>query len=240
MDFGSYGWLEVGEEHPRSILERTMRKQCRSQGKRFILAGMPLSPILDQILTMSIDRFKNEIITMSRLHFESTRKLVLMGDWDYFQFVEMGLEHILLAMHSTGRMEPGNGHLSELDETFLNDYAQHLDDEVGLTLETLSDDMIVLVITSRDRDQQVNSGKHRPVREGAFILASANNPLMGEVQGVRSVDLAPTLLELGGLVLSTELAGQSILAGLSENLNPVLAEDEESLLREQLKGLGYI
>ena len=35
-------------------------------------------------------------------------------------------------------------------------------------------------------------------QHGAFILASSNNPLRGEVEGAHLLDIAPTLLELGG------------------------------------------
>lgn len=75
---------------------------------------------------------------------------------------------------------------------------------------------------------------------GAFILASSNNPLRGEVEGARLLDLAPTLLELGGYGIPSSMQGRSLVAGL--NLappEPTSAAAEETI-RDRLSGLGYI
>jgi predicted AlkP superfamily phosphohydrolase/phosphomutase len=77
---------------------------------------------------------------------------------------------------------------------------------------------------------------------GSFILAASNNPLHGEVEGARLLDIAPTLLELGGYDVPPSMQGRSLVAGRVGQA-PVdagsLAHGEE-LVRERLSGLGYI
>jgi predicted AlkP superfamily phosphohydrolase/phosphomutase len=77
---------------------------------------------------------------------------------------------------------------------------------------------------------------------GAFILAAPNNPLHGEVEGVHLLDIAPTLLELGGYDIPDSMQGKSLVAGQSlENVTDRdLTEEDEEILRERLSGLGYI
>jgi predicted AlkP superfamily phosphohydrolase/phosphomutase len=73
---------------------------------------------------------------------------------------------------------------------------------------------------------------------GAFILAASNCPLQGEIQGAHLLDIAPTLLELGGYDVPNTMQGKSLVAGLS--LNVGLSMDETEIIRERLSGLGYI
>jgi hypothetical protein len=77
---------------------------------------------------------------------------------------------------------------------------------------------------------------------GAFILAGANLPLSGEVQGARLLDIAPTLLELGGYDVPTSMQGQSLVSGarLEAASTEALTTSEEDILRERLSGLGYV
>lgn len=77
---------------------------------------------------------------------------------------------------------------------------------------------------------------------GAFILASPNNPLKGELQGAHLLDIAPTLLELGGYDIPGSMQGESLIAGHSTELTEenALSSTEEAILRERLSGLGYI
>lgn len=77
---------------------------------------------------------------------------------------------------------------------------------------------------------------------GSFILAASNSPVYGEVQGARILDVAPTLLELGGYDLPPSMQGKPLTAGTG----PAGVEEsgysssEEELVRERLSGLGYI
>lgn len=76
---------------------------------------------------------------------------------------------------------------------------------------------------------------------GSFILASSNNPLRGEIKGAHILDLAPTLLELGGYDVPHTMQGNSLVLGKSlEEINSGYSPTEEEIIRERLSGLGYI
>jgi predicted AlkP superfamily phosphohydrolase/phosphomutase len=77
---------------------------------------------------------------------------------------------------------------------------------------------------------------------GMFILASPNCPLRGEYQGAGLLDIAPTLLELGGFEIPASMQGKSLVsdrpAGATgqNTSNP----EHETTVRDRLEGLGYI
>jgi predicted AlkP superfamily phosphohydrolase/phosphomutase len=77
---------------------------------------------------------------------------------------------------------------------------------------------------------------------GSFILAASNSPLHGEVAGAHLLDIAPTLLELGGYEIPASMQGRSLVAGKS-SASPCdqgYAPDDETIIRDRLSGLGYI
>jgi predicted AlkP superfamily phosphohydrolase/phosphomutase len=47
---------------------------------------------------------------------------------------------------------------------------------------------------------------------GAFILAAPNSPLHGELQGARLLDIAPTLMQLGGYKIPKLMQGRSLVS----------------------------
>jgi predicted AlkP superfamily phosphohydrolase/phosphomutase len=47
---------------------------------------------------------------------------------------------------------------------------------------------------------------------GSFLLASPNLPVRGEVEGMRLLDIAPTLLDLAGHAVPESMQGSSLLA----------------------------
>jgi predicted AlkP superfamily phosphohydrolase/phosphomutase len=77
---------------------------------------------------------------------------------------------------------------------------------------------------------------------GAFILAASSSPLHGELTGAHLLDIAPTLLQLGGYEVPTSMQGQSLVA--RESPTPPggsdYAPDDETIVRDRLSGLGYI
>ncbi len=78
---------------------------------------------------------------------------------------------------------------------------------------------------------------------GVFVLASSNNPLQGEVDGVHLLDLAPTLLDLAGYDIPESMQGSSIARGksmLSSEHGTGLSMEGEEAVRRRLSGLGYI
>lgn len=90
-------------------------------------------------------------------------------------------------------------------------------------------------------DRASFNGCH-PSHLGAFILAASNNPLSGEIQDAQLLDIAPTLLDLGGYEIPASMQGKSLVAGQSLETEDAsdLSRDEEEILRERLSGLGYI
>ena len=77
---------------------------------------------------------------------------------------------------------------------------------------------------------------------GGFILAAPGSPLRGELAGAHIMHMAPTLLELGGYDLPTAMQGTSLLGGrgLGAAERPAVPPDGEAIIRERLRGLGYI
>jgi predicted AlkP superfamily phosphohydrolase/phosphomutase len=76
-------------------------------------------------------------------------------------------------------------------------------------------------------------------QHGAFLLAAPGCPLSGPLEGAHLLDIAPTLLELGGYETPSTMQGRSLLA--SQPLQPpgsTPAETDE--IRSRLSGLGYI
>jgi predicted AlkP superfamily phosphohydrolase/phosphomutase len=77
---------------------------------------------------------------------------------------------------------------------------------------------------------------------GSFILAASNNPLQGELDGAHLLDIAPTLLELGGYDVPFSMQGKSLIAGHIKPVTaaPALSPHDEEVIRDRLSGLGYI
>jgi predicted AlkP superfamily phosphohydrolase/phosphomutase len=322
------------------------------------------------------DGLKDEIYASSRKQFEVVRHYLQNSEWDYFQFVEMGLDRLQQAFWKypdaqQARCEPGHPY-----ENVIRDYYLYLDEELGQIFEILPDDTAVLVVSpqgvqqfdeefsvnewlvregllvlkddakgltpfngfninwdktkvwseggadaqlffnvkgrepngiieeaeyekARDdlkqrlesikdengrprgarvykpdqiyksvgniapdlivnfvgRYQRVSGGAETsaiqmvelrsndldPGESGSFILAASNNPLYGQVEDVHILDLAPTLLELGGYDIPETMQGKSLVTGrpLVESERD-FSLDEEELIRQRLSGLGYI
>ncbi len=80
-------------------------------------------------------------------------------------------------------------------------------------------------------------------QHASFVLVAPGNPLAGEVEGARLLDVAPTLLDLGGYDIPPSMQGRSLVAGLdrveANGGDPGGAEDDETV-RSRLSGLGYL
>ncbi len=77
---------------------------------------------------------------------------------------------------------------------------------------------------------------------GSFILAASNSPLQGEITGAHLLDIAPTLMDLGGYEIPPSMQGRSLVAGrrFEEAKDRDYSSDDETIVRERLSGLGYI
>ncbi len=133
-----------------------------------------------------------QIYEMTRKHFEVIRYLMSHEPWDYFQFVEIGLDrmhHGFWKFHDPTHRQhvPGNPYRS-----VVTDYYAYLDEEIGRTLALLDGDTIVLVASDHgaqglDGGFAVNEWLHR---EG--LLALRERPSTPTPFSVDRVDWAKT------------------------------------------------
>ena len=89
---------------------------------------------------------------------------------------------------------------------------------------------------------EIEEGGCSPSPEGAFVLAVPGLPGMGVVEGASLLDIAPTLLELGGHEPHPSLQGRSLVNRPLLDSSPGSADldADELLLRDRLRGLGYL
>jgi predicted AlkP superfamily phosphohydrolase/phosphomutase len=96
------------------------------------------------------------------------------------------------------------------------------------------------IVHLRENDSGPDDCNH--AQFGAFILAAPNVPELGEIRSAHLLDIAPTLMEVGGYEIPESFQGRSLfggsLAGASHD-GGASAEAEETI-RERLSGLGYI
>ena len=92
----------------------------------------------------------------------------------------------------------------------------------------------------RENDTGPDDCNH--AQHGAFILAAPNHPLQGEVEGAHLLDIAPTLLELGGHDRPPSMKARSlVVGGPSAPRGEVgFSEPDERTVRDRLSGLGYL
>jgi predicted AlkP superfamily phosphohydrolase/phosphomutase len=109
---------------------------------------------------------------MSRKHFEVVRYLMRQPDWDYLQFVEIGLDrlqHGFWKYHDPMHVlhERGNDY-----QDVINDYYLYLDDEIGRLLDLLTEDTTILVMSDHG-SQRLDGGfcvNEWLVKEGLLVL----------------------------------------------------------------------
>ncbi|MBM3497437.1 MAG: phosphodiesterase [Armatimonadetes bacterium] len=86
-----------------------------------------------------------QIYDMTEQRFTLVRHLVKSKDWDFFFFVEMGIDRLY---HAFWRYTAPDHRLFEAGNPFENamwEYHKYVDDEVGRVLELLDDDTLVLM-----------------------------------------------------------------------------------------------
>ncbi|WP_435007509.1 alkaline phosphatase family protein [Tundrisphaera lichenicola] len=77
-------------------------------------------------------------------------------------------------------------------------------------------------------------------QHGVFVLAAPGLPISGEIEGAHLLDIAPTLLELGGYDLPPSMRGRSLVAGMPRVPASGYTADGEAVIRDRLSGLGYL
>ena len=92
----------------------------------------------------------------------------------------------------------------------------------------------------RENDSGPDDCNHS--QHGAMILAAPGNPVHGPIEGAHLLDIAPTLLELGGYDRPASMQGRSLAAGKARHRSGNLgySTPEEETVRDRLSGLGYL
>jgi predicted AlkP superfamily phosphohydrolase/phosphomutase len=118
------------------------------------------------------DWLRDEIFSMSRKQFKVIRHYLQHAEWDYFHFVDIGLDRV---QHGFWKYHDPQHVLHEAGSRHANvirDYYLHLDEEIGRILELLSDDTAVLVASDHGA-QRLDGGfcvNEWLVREGLLVL----------------------------------------------------------------------
>lgn len=113
-----------------------------------------------------------EIYEMTRKHFAVVRELMRGSQWDYLQFVEIGLDRL---QHGFWKYHDAYHVLHEPDNPYrevIRDYYLYLDEEIGTLLELLNEDTAVLVMSDHGA-QRLDGGfcvNEWLVREGLLVL----------------------------------------------------------------------
>jgi predicted AlkP superfamily phosphohydrolase/phosphomutase len=122
--------------------------------------------------TNNKDWLRGEIFRMSRKLFQVVRHYLTNTEWDYFHFVDIGLDRV---HHGFWKYHDPQHVLHQPDSPFagvIEDYYLHLDEEIGKILELLSDDTLVLVVSDHGA-QRLDGGfcvNEWLVREGLLAL----------------------------------------------------------------------
>lgn len=118
------------------------------------------------------DWLKEEIFSVSRKQWQVVRWLVKEQPWDYFQFVDIGLDRMHHGFWNFFdpkhvHFEAGNPYQDAIPE-----YYRWLDEQIGAVLEMLSEDTIVLLVSDHGA-QRLDGGfaiNEWLIREGLLVL----------------------------------------------------------------------
>lgn len=121
----------------------------------------------------------DEIHAMSRKHFAVVRHYLRNADWDYFHFVEIGLDRMHHGFWSHHDPEHVQHQPDSPFRDAIRDYYLELDDEIGRVLELLDDETIVLVVSDHGA-QRLDGGfcvNEWLIQQGWLVLNSAPNEI---------------------------------------------------------------
>jgi predicted AlkP superfamily phosphohydrolase/phosphomutase len=181
----------------------------------------------------------DETLAKSGKQWQVVRHLMTNHEWDYFHFVDVGLDRLHQAFSNhidknDAPYEPGNSF-----ENVVPNYYLWLDEQIGGVMELIDSETILLVVSANSR---VTSQEQTQARPGTFLLAAPNCPLSGEFSGAHLCDIGPTLLDLAGCEIPESMQGRSLVAGMEKKSPDQGFGDAESeqLIQDRLAGLGYI
>ena len=118
------------------------------------------------------DWLKDEIFNVSRKQWDVVRSLLTEQPWDYFHFVDIGLDRIQRGFWNFfdpkhAQLAPGNPYHDVIPE-----YYRWLDEQVGSILELLDNETILLVVSDHGT-QRLDGGfaiNEWLIREGLLVL----------------------------------------------------------------------
>jgi predicted AlkP superfamily phosphohydrolase/phosphomutase len=90
---------------------------------------------------------KDQIYEMTRKHFQVVRHLMRTVNWEYFQFVEIGLDRIQHGFWKYHDREHRQYVSGNPFEEVIRDYYGYLDEEIGETLKLVDDRDTVMVVS---------------------------------------------------------------------------------------------
>ncbi len=118
------------------------------------------------------DWLKQEIFEMNRKQWKVVRWLMTEHEWDYFHFVDIGLDRMHHGFWNFfdkkhKQYEPGNSY-----ENLIPEYYELLDEQIGSVLKLLDHDTVVLVVSDHGA-QRLDGGfvvNEWLVKEGLLVL----------------------------------------------------------------------
>jgi predicted AlkP superfamily phosphohydrolase/phosphomutase len=227
MDMGCFGIIEKSEppieENPLSLRELSLW-----DGNQRIVPSNENSEWLDG----DWDSFQEAAILQSRKRFDEVIQHLTSPQWNYLEYLDAGLtqivagwNHLVSAGSVTEAQDPGL-------HTAIRDYYLHLDAQLAKIFENIGEELILTVVSRHGKTSE---------QPGYLILVAPENPLAGELEGVKMLNIRPTLLDLAGYALPDTDKAESLVYGYQKSdPSGTLSKEEEDLLRERLSGLGYI
>jgi len=137
------------------------------------LAGDPYIFDIPNFREQGFEFVLDQVFKMTERRFKVARRLVKNKPWDYFMFVEIGvdrLHHVFWQFYDPThpKFEPGNRF-----ETAFQDYYRFLDREVGALLELLPDDVITILMSDHGARPMIGGVCFNDwlIREGYLALS---------------------------------------------------------------------
>lgn len=140
------GYLVSGFLTPNTDRQYTFPNELRYEIDR-VLDGDSYDVDVPQFRTEDKDYLLQQIREMTAKRFAVIKYLLREKPWDFFMFVEIGLDRIHHGMwkywdSNHHKYEPGNPY-----EDAIPDYYRYLDEELGEILEMVDDDTVVMAVS---------------------------------------------------------------------------------------------
>ncbi len=154
-----------------------------------VLAGQEYEVDVRNFRTEDKDHLLEQLYTMTRKHFQVLQYLIREKPWDFFMFVEIGVDR---AHHGFWRYHDPAHRLYEVGNKYENaikDYYRYIDRELGEMLAAVDDNTVVLVVSDHGAKRMdggfcLNQWLHQ---EGYLVFKNelpANGPVSFEEMDV--------------------------------------------------------